>query len=175
MRTFTKYKAVVKDKKTKERTIIETECTSKRFFIEELRRNGYSVNRNKVKKAKVFDYIMNHTNATPQDWKEIKEVPKEEVDADVMTFIIPDKFYRYGTPTRTDYMDDDGQGLKYKEGGEMAFELASAFGGNSQSQYTVVSLLSPWVLGWDNNFDASEIELVDVDIEARIVKIRRKR
>lgn len=63
-----KYKSLVRDKKTKELVIIESGYESKKDFIRDLRRNGYAVNRNKVKKTKEFDFIMNNTNCSPEDW-----------------------------------------------------------------------------------------------------------
>lgn len=63
------FKAVVKDKETKELKILEKDYSSKTKFIQELRRNGFIVNEMKVKKAEVFDYIMDHTNCEYGDWK----------------------------------------------------------------------------------------------------------
>ena len=64
------YKAIVKDKQTKELKIIESEYDTKKDFIRDLRGNGYMVNPLKVKKAKVFDYIIEHTNCNVWDWRE---------------------------------------------------------------------------------------------------------
>jgi hypothetical protein len=64
------YKAIVTDKQTKQTEIIESDYNTKKDFINDLRGNGYSVNPLKVKKANVFDYIMNETNCYPWDWKE---------------------------------------------------------------------------------------------------------
>jgi hypothetical protein len=65
------YSAIVKDKESKRRIVIrEQEYPNKSEFIHDLRHNGYAVNPLKVKKSKVFDYIMEHTNYLPWDWKE---------------------------------------------------------------------------------------------------------
>lgn len=71
------YKAIVTDKETKKRTIVAFEATGWQNACDVLRKNGYAVNNYKVKPAEVFDYIMDHTNCYPWDWKEIKEVPAE--------------------------------------------------------------------------------------------------
>lgn len=63
------FKAVVTYKKNNARIVIEGVYTSKAAFIKDLRGNGYSVNANKVKTKEVFDYIINHTNCSPTDWK----------------------------------------------------------------------------------------------------------
>lgn len=62
------FKAIVKDKQSKELTIIESEYPTKQKFIEDLRGNGYSVNPEKVKRSEVFEYIMKNTNCEPWDW-----------------------------------------------------------------------------------------------------------
>lgn len=72
-----KYKAIVTDKMTGKVTVIESEQNSKSEFIHDLRRNGYSVNADKVKREDVFDYIMEHTDCYPWDWK-IRKVPEKE-------------------------------------------------------------------------------------------------
>jgi hypothetical protein len=66
------YKAIIKNRQTKETSIIESEYNSKIEFINDLRKNGYMVNPLKVKKADVFDYIMNNTNCNEWNWKENK-------------------------------------------------------------------------------------------------------
>ena len=63
------YKALVKDENNNLVTI-ESEYNTKKDFIEDLRANGYKVNPIKVKKAEVFDYIINNTNCYEWDWKE---------------------------------------------------------------------------------------------------------
>lgn len=69
------YKAIVKDKMTGKRVVIESECGTKAEFIHDLKCNGYAVNPKKVKTREVFEYIMNHTDCAPWDW-EIKSVPE---------------------------------------------------------------------------------------------------
>lgn len=62
------YSAVVKDGS---RTVFITnqEYQTKADFIHDLRRNGYKVNPLKVKTSRTFDYIINHTDCNPWDWK----------------------------------------------------------------------------------------------------------
>lgn len=62
------YKAIVKDKQSKRRIIIEREYETKADFIKDLRGNGYGVNAIKVKEAEEFDRIINETNCEPWDW-----------------------------------------------------------------------------------------------------------
>ena len=63
------FKGIATDKETKQKTIIESKYKTKKDFIKDVRRNGYTVNPLKVKEAKVFDYIMDFTNAQEEDWK----------------------------------------------------------------------------------------------------------
>ncbi|MDF2606584.1 MAG: hypothetical protein K0S34_774 [Bacillales bacterium] len=65
-----KFKALAKDKETKELITIESEYSNKSDFIKDLRNNGYMVNPIKVKKSEVFDYIIEKTNCYSWDWKE---------------------------------------------------------------------------------------------------------
>lgn len=69
------YSAAVKDGN---RTVFITSQSyrSKADFICDLRKNGYKVNPTKVKSARVFDYIIGHTNCNPWDWK----LTEKEVD-----------------------------------------------------------------------------------------------
>jgi hypothetical protein len=62
------YKAIIKQDGKSE--IIEMESTSKKQLIEDIRKNGYSVNSLYVKKSEIFDHIMDHTNCNEWDWKE---------------------------------------------------------------------------------------------------------
>lgn len=68
----TLYKALVKDKFTGKRKIIESSYNNKLDFIRDLRANGYSVDPSRVKTKKEFDWIMNHTNAEDWQWKKKK-------------------------------------------------------------------------------------------------------
>ena len=63
-----KYSAVVKDN-GRVVFIKNQEYRSKADFIHDLRRNGYKVDPIKVRKTRSFDYIINHTNCAPWDWK----------------------------------------------------------------------------------------------------------
>lgn len=65
---MTMYKATVKDKETKQYTVISGEYNSKAAFIKDLRRNGYAVNVNKVKKADVYDAIIKYTDCDDDTW-----------------------------------------------------------------------------------------------------------
>ena len=65
---MTMYKATVKDKETKQYTVISGEYDSKAAFIEDLRRNGYAVNDKKVKKSDVYDAIIKYTDCDDDAW-----------------------------------------------------------------------------------------------------------
>lgn len=65
---MTMYKATVKDKETKQYTVISGEYNSKAAFIKDLRMNGYAVNVNKVKKADVYDAIIKYTDCDNDAW-----------------------------------------------------------------------------------------------------------
>lgn len=89
------------------------------------------------------------------------------------TFEIPEFCYEGDEPYRTHYMDEDAEGLAYKLTGERAFERAAAFGGRVDSQWTVISLRSPYITGdIDGPWSAPNTELVSVDVEARKVTLR---
>lgn len=62
------YSAIVKDG---DRAVVikDQEYKNKSDFVKDLRRNGYKVDPRKVKPSVVFDYIINHTNCNPWDWK----------------------------------------------------------------------------------------------------------
>lgn len=63
------YKALVKDKITDKYITIESDYDTKSDFIKDLRGNGYAVNPNKVKTKEIFNYIVEHTDMNPWDWK----------------------------------------------------------------------------------------------------------
>lgn len=63
-----KFSAIVKDG-TKTVFITNQEYRTKADFIHDLRCNGYKVNPMKVKTSRTFDYIINHTDCNPWDWK----------------------------------------------------------------------------------------------------------
>lgn len=87
---------------------------------------------------------------------------------------IPDRFFEHGQPFVTTYMDDQGEGLAYKNDPEMDYELRAAFG-DEYAGWSVVSLLGPYVLGWDRlDADAPQVELVSVDLAAQTVTYRTK-
>lgn len=67
------FKAVVKDKRSKEISIVTSTANSKKEFISDLKQNGYIVDPKKVKQSKDFDYIMNRTNAEDWDWLGISQ------------------------------------------------------------------------------------------------------
>lgn len=71
-----KYSAVVKDY-SKFVFITNQEYRTKADFIRDLRSNGYKVDPLKVKPSRVFDYIVNHTNCNPWDWR----LTEKELDA----------------------------------------------------------------------------------------------
>lgn len=74
------YSAIVKDG-TRTVFITNQEYQKKADFIHDLRHNGYKVNPMKVKTSRTFDYIVNHTNCNPWDWKltekEIEKIEEE--------------------------------------------------------------------------------------------------
>ena len=64
MKTF---KALVKDTDGKTLTI-ESDYNSKAEFIDDLRRNGFRVNRVTVKTKAAYDHIVTNTNGQRWDW-----------------------------------------------------------------------------------------------------------
>jgi len=74
---MTLYSAYVKMKSDKQITRIDREYPNKAKFIYDLRANGYSVNPDKVKDFDVFNFILNETNCTPEDWKYINKIPAD--------------------------------------------------------------------------------------------------
>jgi len=80
MKTYN-FKAKVTDKKTGKETIVSGEYETKYHFITDLHNNGkyhfitdlhnngYSVKRETVKQAHIFDAILENTNCTKDDWK----------------------------------------------------------------------------------------------------------
>lgn len=64
-----KFKAIVRDRQTKEIVIIESEYKTKTDFVKDLRQNGFIVDPYKVKTSEIFDYIMENTNGNVWDWK----------------------------------------------------------------------------------------------------------
>lgn len=85
----------------------------------------------------------------------------------IREFKIPDKYYKYAAPFRTDYLKGNNNGLCYKPGGEEAFEMAAAFGGTPDNQSVVIALTSPYICGFENMNKV--ITLIDVDLEERKV------
>jgi len=66
-----KFKAIVTDPyDNNKKKIVEISQTTKKAAIRDLRGNGFKVDRSKVKKSEVFDYIMNNTNCNSWDWEE---------------------------------------------------------------------------------------------------------
>ena len=63
------YITMAKDKKTKEKILIQSDYPTKKNFIEDLRKNGYMINPKRVATKKGYIYIMEHTNATNEDFK----------------------------------------------------------------------------------------------------------
>ena len=69
-----KFKTIATDKKTGEKICIVSEYPTKTNFIKDIRANGYRVNPIRVAEEKNYDYIMDHTNATDNDFKKYKKV-----------------------------------------------------------------------------------------------------
>jgi hypothetical protein len=65
---MTVYKATVRNKQTNNYEVISGEYSSKKAFIEDLRRNGYAVNDKKVKKSDVYDAIIKYTDCDDDAW-----------------------------------------------------------------------------------------------------------
>ena len=68
------YKGMAIDKETNEPIILEMEYKTKKDFISDVRSNGYSINELRVKESNVYNYIMDNTNATDDDFRNIKNV-----------------------------------------------------------------------------------------------------
>lgn len=68
------YKGIVKDKITKKTDIGMLECDNKKSFIKNFRMNGYSVDVKRVKKAEVFDAIIDYTDCEDFTWLACKTV-----------------------------------------------------------------------------------------------------
>ena len=82
---MTMFSALVKDKETKQITRIDSEYPTKAKFIYDLKANGYAVNPNKVKILEIFDYILENTNCTPEEWKYINKIPADnELVSDIV-------------------------------------------------------------------------------------------
>lgn len=79
-----------------------------------------------------------------------------------INYTIPDKYFKYSLPEITDYMGAEGEGLLYKVSPEEAFEI--------EGDYLIVSLLSPWIRGFDSPYTADQLKLVSVDLNSRSVK-----
>lgn len=61
------YKGLVTDKETREKVIVTSKYKTKQDFIDDARRNGYSVNRDFVKTEKEFNRIIRETNYYQRD------------------------------------------------------------------------------------------------------------
>ena len=90
----------------------------------------------------------------------------------IKTYSIPDYYYQYGTPYRTNYLDNDGSGLAYPIGGEELHERRAAFGPDD-SGWTVISLTSPYIVGFDEigKWDFQKSSVLTADIENRTVML----
>lgn len=67
------YKTLAIDRETKKASFIELDCSSKKWFIRNLRANGYMVNPKHVLTKKSYDYVIENTNCTKWDWREYTE------------------------------------------------------------------------------------------------------
>lgn len=74
-----KYKTTAYDKKNKKWDTITSEYPTKTAFIKDLRANGYRVNEKRVAEEKVYNYIMDNTNATNEDFKRIKTIKQNVI------------------------------------------------------------------------------------------------
>lgn len=87
----------------------------------------------------------------------------------IKVFNIPEHYFKYGKPVLGDYGTIQGEGLTYKVGEEEAFEMAAAFGGDTSNQYCTISLLSPYILGFDL-MDTPK-KLINVDVDKKTVTV----
>lgn len=85
---------------------------------------------------------------------------------------IPDRYYEFGTPYVTDYAEKKGHGLAYHLSPEESYELSSSFGSNTN--VVIISLLSPYIWGFDFPHKANELILVSIDITNRIIYAQKK-
>ena len=90
----------------------------------------------------------------------------------IKTVEIPAKFYEFGMPYQTDYINEKDKGLAYYISSEQRFEILTETGENANVM--VVSLLSPYILGFEFGYSASELEVVSVDIPNRKLTIKTK-
>lgn len=71
---MTIYKGLVKDRETKQYEVVTGEYTSKKAFMEDIRRNGLSVNPSRVKTVAVYDAIIKYTDGSELAWRLCKTV-----------------------------------------------------------------------------------------------------
>lgn len=71
---MTTYKGLVKDRETKQYEVVTGEYTSKKAFVEDIRRNGLSVNPSRVKTVTVYDAIIKYTDGSELAWRLCKTV-----------------------------------------------------------------------------------------------------
>lgn len=69
-----KYKALVTEKSTGTRTYIEAEAKSKQDFIKQMGYNGHSVWYGLVEEPEVYDWILDNTNADPENWNAYRQM-----------------------------------------------------------------------------------------------------
>ena len=68
------YSALAYKKGSDTPMVVTKKANSKAAFIKELRDDGYKVEYNHIKLKAVFDYIVNQSPATPNDWMCITRV-----------------------------------------------------------------------------------------------------
>lgn len=81
----------------------------------------------------------------------------------IISYAIPNKYFQHGKPVITDYLGAKGEGLMYRVSLEESIEM----GGN----HLVVSLLSPYIRGFDSPYDADQLKVIDVDLANRKVHV----
>ena len=79
------WKASVVDKQSGKRVHLTYNYPSKKDFIHDLEGNGYTHNPIKIKPAEVFDYILDNTEAYPEDWKKYN-TPKDCIE-DILPYL----------------------------------------------------------------------------------------
>jgi len=89
---------------------------------------------------------------------------------EILEFDIPEGYYKYGKPVRTHYLSEDRKGLAYAPDPETFYEIRAEGG----CGLIVISLCSPYIIGFDYPIEPKDLEVVDVDIEGRKVWLKKK-
>lgn len=74
MRKEISWTASVVDKQTGKRVWLTQQYATKKEFMDDLKRNGYTYNPNRIKPTDVFYFIVKETNCYLEDWKKYKKI-----------------------------------------------------------------------------------------------------